>query len=52
MARAEAVDDLIAAAGEEVGDGAVLVAGIGDGFGHARAVVLAEANAFLIGRVV
>src|ERR1035441_4153654 len=45
---AETVDDF-SAAGEEVGDEAVLVAGVGDGLGQAGAVVLADADAFLDG---
>ena len=47
---AEAVDDhVFGAVAEEVGDEAVGVALVGDGLGHARAFVLADADAFAEG---
>lgn len=46
---AEAVDDGVASAGEEIGDGAALVTGVGDGLGHALAVVLADADSLADG---
>lgn len=40
----EAVDDGVAAAVKEVSDGAAFVTGVGDGLGHALAIVLADAG--------
>ena len=45
----EAVDDGVAAAVEEVGDGASLVTGVGDGLGHALAIVLADTGSLFDG---